>query len=358
MNNPPTRPDYLRTALLLVLLGSLIGLTFWVLRPFLPAMVWSTMIVIATWPMMCHVQDRCWGKRWIAVTIMIIGLLLVLVIPLTMGILTLVDNSEAIIEGFKSITSKGLPPPPAWIEGLPLVGGKLKAEWQLLADAGPTGLLSKVQPYLDQVLKWLAAEVGAVGALFFHFLLTLVISGLLYTHGETAARSVRRLAQRIGGDRAVSSTVLAAKSVRAVALGIVVTALVQSVLGGVGLVVTGVPQAALLSAVMFIFAIAQLGVFPVLVPAVVWLYWRDETGWGTVLLLITLVVGTVDNVLRPVLIRKGADLPLVLIFSGVIGGLFAFGIIGLFIGPVVLAVMYTITTEWVLEGEQSGNATS
>jgi predicted PurR-regulated permease PerM len=358
MTNPQTRPDYLRSALLLVLLGSLIALTFWVLRPFLPAMVWSTMIVIATWPMMRSVQDRCWGKRWIAVTIMIIGLLLVLVIPLTMGIVTLVDNSAAIVEGFKTITSKGLPPPPAWIEGLPMVGGKLKSEWQVLADSGPTGLLSKVQPYLDQVLKWLAAEVGAVGALFFHFLLTLVISGLLYSNGETAARSVRRLAQRIGGDRAVASTVLAAKSVRAVALGIVVTALVQSVLGGVGLAVTGVPQAALLSAVMFIFAIAQLGVFPVLVPAIVWLYWRDETGWGTVLLLITLVVGTVDNVLRPVLIRKGADLPLVLIFSGVIGGLLAFGIIGLFIGPVVLAVMYTITTEWVLEGEQSGNSTS
>jgi len=128
---------------------------------------------------------------------------------------------------------------------------------------------------------------------------------------------------------------------------VVVTALAQSVLGGIGLAVAGIPFAAVLTAVMFMLAIAQVGPLLVLVPSVVWLYWNDGTGWGTFLLVWTVVVGAMDNVLRPILIRKGADLPLLLIFSGVVGGLMAFGLIGIFVGPVVLAVAYTLLAAWV-----------
>jgi predicted PurR-regulated permease PerM len=143
---------------------------------------------------------------------------------------------------------------------------------------------------------------------------------------------------------------LAGKAVRGVALGIVVTALVQSFLGGIGLAVAGVPAPALLSAIMFILCVAQLGAGFVLIPAVIWLYWGGHNVWGTVLLVVTILVVSLDNFLRPMLIKKGADLPLVLIFTGVIGGLIAFGIIGIFIGPVVLAVTYRLLGAWV-EGE-------
>lgn len=122
------------------------------------------------------------------------------------------------------------------------------------------------------------------------------------------------------------------------ALGVVVTALVQAVLGGVGLAISGVPYATLLTVVMILSCLVQLGPLPVLIPAIIWLYWTGDTTWGTVLLVWSAVVGTLDNVIRPVLIRMGADLPLLLILSGVIGGLIAFGMIGLFIGPVLLAV--------------------
>jgi predicted PurR-regulated permease PerM len=137
--------------------------------------------------------------------------------------------------------------------------------------------------------------------------------------------------------------------VRGVALGVVVTALAQSVLGGIGLAVAGVPFAAVLTAVMFMLAIAQIGPLLVLGPSVAWLYWSGSTGWGTFLLLWTLVVGTMDNFLRPILIKKGADLPLLLIFAGVVGGLIAFGLIGIFVGPVVLAVAHTLLSAWVDE---------
>lgn len=353
MTDPAKGRDHLRSALVLLLIGGLISLTVWVLRPFLPALVWSTMIVIATWPLMRAVQHRLWGKRGIAVTVMVIGMLVILVLPLTLAVFTVVENSARIAGWYQALVAGGLPRPPNWVGELPLVGAKLSTEWQNLADAGPTGVLARAQPYFDKLLSWVVGEVGAIGALLLHFLLVLVISALLFAYGETAAESVRRLMHRIGGERADRMTLLASQAIRAVALGIVVTALVQSVLGGIGLAITGIPQPTLLSALMFMFAVAQLGVFPVLVPAVIWLYWRDQAALGTVLLVVTIVAGSVDNFLRPILIRRGANLPLVLIFAGVIGGLFAFGIIGLFVGPVVLAVTYTLVTEWVREGERA-----
>jgi predicted PurR-regulated permease PerM len=140
---------------------------------------------------------------------------------------------------------------------------------------------------------------------------------------------------------------LAGQAIRGVALGVVVTALAQSVLGGITLAVAGVPLSPILTAVMFMLTIAQIGPLPVLAPAVIWLYWRGSTGWGTFLLVSTALVGTMDNFIRPVLIKKGADLPLLLIFVGVIGGLTTFGLIGIFVGPVVLAVAYTLLKAWV-----------
>jgi predicted PurR-regulated permease PerM len=131
----------------------------------------------------------------------------------------------------------------------------------------------------------------------------------------------------------------------------VVTALVQSLLAWGGLVVAGVPQPLILTALIFVLCVAQLGPGFVLVPACIWLYWTDHSGWATGLLVWTILLAGVDNVLRPYLIKRGANLPLLLIFAGVIGGLVAFGVMGLFIGPVVLAVTYTLTVAWVQDRE-------
>jgi predicted PurR-regulated permease PerM len=145
--------------------------------------------------------------------------------------------------------------------------------------------------------------------------------------------------------------VLAGQAIRAVALGVIVTALIQSALSGIGMAIAAIPRPGLLTAVVFLLCIAQLGPFLVMVPGVVWLYWSGSPGRGTFFLLWTLVVLTMDNILRPWLITRGANLPLLLIFAGVIGGLLGFGVIGLFIGPVILAVSYTLLEAWVLEGE-------
>jgi predicted PurR-regulated permease PerM len=161
---------------------------------------------------------------------------------------------------------------------------------------------------------------------------------------------VRGFARKLADQQGDRMVVLAGQAIRGVALGVVVTALVQSILGGIGLVIVGVPFAAVLTAIMFALCIAQLGPIIVLAGATVWAYTSLGAGRATFMLVWTLVVGTLDNFLRPVLIRRGADLPLMLIFAGVIGGLIAFGVVGIFVGPVVLAVAYTLLDNWVASG--------
>jgi predicted PurR-regulated permease PerM len=168
-------------------------------------------------------------------------------------------------------------------------------------------------------------------------------------HGEAATHNVITFVRRLAGERGESTVRLAAQAIRSVALGIIVTALAQSLLTAVGLAVAGIPNAGALGAVAFVLCVAQLGPGLILIPAIIWLYWSGHPGWGTALLIWSLPVLAMDNVIRPFLIRRGSRLPLLLIFIGVIGGLLAFGVIGLFIGPVVLAVTYTLAMAWAQE---------
>jgi len=341
--------DLTRTALALLFIAILIGFSFWILRPFLGAIVWATMIVVATWPLMVAAQARLWGKRALAVTVMTLALLLVLVVPLSLAIGTIVSNADTIAGWAKSLATFKVPPPPEWLSKLPVVGGKAVLAWEQVAAAGIEELAAKAAPYAGSVTRWFVAEVGSFGMVFVQFLLTIVIAAIMYANGERAAAGVRSFGRRLAGPRGEDSFRLAGQAIRGVALGVVVTAIAQSVAGGIGLAVAGVPFAAILTAVMFMLAIAQLGPVLVLAPAVIWVYWSGSTGWGTFLLIWTVAVGTMDNFLRPILIKKGADLPLLLIFAGVIGGLMAFGLIGIFVGPVVLAVGYTLLAAWVSE---------
>ena len=182
-------------------------------------------------------------------------------------------------------------------------------------------------------------------------LLTVAVSAILYARGETVGTGVLAFARRLAGEAGERVVILSAGAIRGVALGIVVTALVQASVGGLGLAVAGVPHPLLLSSVMFLLAVAQIGPVPVLLGAVIWLYVGGHVIGAIVMLAWTAVTGSLDNVLRPMLIRTGANLPLILIFAGVLGGMLAFGLIGLFVGPVVLAVTYTLLVAWVTEGE-------
>ncbi|MDH5350716.1 MAG: AI-2E family transporter YdiK [Betaproteobacteria bacterium] len=353
---PDFKHDLARTVLAVLFLFGLIAASLWILRPFLAAIIWATMIVVSTWSVMLAVQRRLWGKRVLAVSVMTVALLLIFVAPFSAAIGTLVANADEIAGWVKGLAEVRLPPPPDIVEKIPVVGEKTAALWRDYATKGFAELAQAVAPYAGRVTRWFAAEVGGFGLVSLQFLLTVIVSAILYANGEDAAQWVRRFGRRLAGERGDRVVLLAGQAIRGVAIGVVVTALVQSLLGGIGLVVAGVPFAAVLTAIMFMLALAQIGAVPVLVCALAWLWWKDATAWFFALLVWTVIVGSLDNVLRPILIRKGADLPLLLIFAGVIGGLFAFGLLGLFVGPVILAVSYTLLDAWVAEAPAEKDA--
>ena len=344
--NPPQR-DLAQTTLGVLFIGGLIVASFWILQPFLPSVIWATMVVVATWRVMLGIQGRLWGKRSLAVAAMTLMLLLLLVVPLTLAIVAIADNADRIVGWARWLSEFTVPPPPEWLAGLPLVGIKLQHFWAEVAATGIEEYAARLAPYAKTGTEWFIGKAGNFGLLFLQFLLTVVIAAILYAGGESVADWMKRFGRRLAGDRGTDVVVLAGQAIRGVALGVVVTAVVQSALGGIGLALAGVPMAVVLTVVMFMLCIAQLGVFLVLLPAVAWLYWSGDSGWGTFLLVWTVVVGSLDNVLRPYLIKKGADLPLLLIFAGVIGGMITIGLVGIFVGPVVLAVAYTLLDAWV-----------
>ncbi len=327
------------------------GTSLYILRPFLPGLIWATMIVVATWPMLIAIQRRLGGKRVLAVAVMMTLLLVIVIGPLVSLATTIAGQAERLAD-LKNIDLR-IPEPPEWVESIPLIGSKASEEWKKIAEAGPASLASRLTPYMAQIGTWLLSQLGGLGGVVVHLLVTFLFCGVLYASGETGATGARRFFRRLQGPRGDAIVVLAGASIRAVALGIVVTAVVQTALGALGFLVAGVPYVALLSVLMLICCVAQIGPGLVLFGGVAWLWYTGEHTWSIALGVWSIGVASLDNVLRPVLIRRGADLPLILILLGVIGGLLAFGLVGLFVGPVVLAVAYTLGVAWVKDGEEA-----
>ena len=339
--------DLTRITLVVLIIGVLLAGSLWTLLPFLGALIWAATIVVATWPLLLRIQRVAGGRRSMATAMMTGVMLAIFIVPFWFAIGMLLDAAVEGVELAKAFFAQGLAPPPEWIERLPWVGERVAAEWRELAAGGPEAVIETVRPYVGSAGAWVLSITGGFGMIVVHFILTVIIAAILYSNGERAAEGVLLLAHRIGREQGERAVRLAGQAVRGVALGVIVTALVQSLLAGLGLWVGGVPRAGLLLAVMFVLGVAQLGPLPVLLPAVIWLYWSGSVGWAIALLVWTVLVGALDNILRPVLIRRGVDLPLLLIIAGVIGGLIGFGVVGLFIGPVILAVTYTLLESWV-----------
>ena len=342
--------DLTHSTLSVLFLALLVVSTFWVLSPFLTSILWAVIVCIATWPILTRL-DALFGRRWAAVAAMTSAILLLVFIPVTFALMTIVNNAASITAEIKSFETIALPAAPAWLARIPFGGEQISAKWSRFAALDAQQRSAELTPYVQAALQWFVVHAGGVGRMLVQFLLAAVISAIGLANGENVREGILRFATRLGGQQGYDTAILAARTIRGVVLGIVGTALAQAAIGGVGLLVAGVPAAGLLTAMMLFLCLAQLGPFLVLVPVVIWLFWTGSTGAGTTLLILTVVAGTFDNVMRPLLIKRGANLPLLLIFAGVIGGLIAFGIIGLFIGPVVLGVAYTLLEAWISTAE-------
>lgn len=344
--------DLGRVTLTVLFIGGLLAASFWIMQPFLPAILWATTLVLATWPLMLWVQRHAGNRRGVAVLVMTLAILLIVIVPAWLAISTVITHIDLLGDLVRNLLSMRVPPPPDWVAGIPFVGEKASSAWARLASGGLQELAGRLAPYAGALTQWLASAAGSLGSVFVQFLLTTAIAAVMYAGGERAAGYLVRFGGRLAGDRGERAIHLAGQAIRSVALGVVVTALAQSSIGGVGLAIVGLPFAAVLTALMFVLCLIQLGPGLVLIPAVIWMYYSGDTLWGTVLLVISLVAMTIDQFIRPILIRRGADLPLLLILAGVIGGLIAFGFLGIFIGPTVLAVTYTLLNAWIAEGDE------
>jgi predicted PurR-regulated permease PerM len=348
--------DITRVVLMVLVIAMLLAGSFLTLLPFLGGLIWAATVVIATWPLLLRVRAKTGKRQWLATAFMTGVILLVLIVPFAMAVSTVLDvlrsGPEFIGEYFKN----GLGPAPDWLGKVPAVGDKLVAKWTELAAGGREGLIEAARPHVATAAQWAVAVTGGIGMTIVHILLIVLLVAILYSQGEIAARGALAFGFRLGGERGREVMKLAAAAVRSVALGVVVTALVQSVLTGLALWLCGIPKPAVFAALVFLLGIAQLGPLPIMIPAIAWLYWTNEPVWATVLLVLAIPIGMLDNILRPILIRRGVQLPMLLIIAGVIGGLIGFGVLGLFVGPVILAATYTLAKSWVAEGPQPADA--
>ena len=341
--------DLSKTFLSILLLCLLLGGSLWILRPFVLPTLWATMLVVATWPILRGLQKLFGGRRGPAVATMTVSLLLLLLVPMGLVVIAVITNADDIGKWVQSLATWQVPAPPGFLAKIPLAGEKLVGLWQAAEAGGPGYLTARLSPYVSDAVHWLLSSAGSVGLIAVEFLITVIVASILYASGEGAAKGVRLFAKRLMGQRGDEIVTLSGQAIRGVALGVVLTAIVQSVAAGIGLALAGIPYSLALTAFCFVLCVAQLGPVPVMIPATIWIFWDKGTVWGIAFLVWSVLVGMINNVLQPVLIKRGADLPMILVFAGVIGGLLSFGIIGIFVGPVLLAVAYSLLGNWVTD---------
>lgn len=342
---PGERRQHLEFALTLTLLALLIGASFVVLRPFITAVLWSIVLVVASWRGYERLVALLRGRRRLAALIATLLLAVVLIAPLALIAGRLAESLALFASHLRHFVDQGLAPP-AWLGEIPLIGPYLVAEWhRLLSD--DTALQRLIGAEIRPFILWLLGAFATLGTGMLQVVLAVFCTPFFYLGGPSAARRGADMLRHLAGDRADQLITVAHLTLRGVVVGILGAAAAQGLLAGLGFWVAGLPEATLLGIATFFAGMIPNVVFLVLAPATVWAFYALGTGWGIALLVWNFgIVGQIDSVIRPMVIARGARMPLLLVLFGVIGGLGAFGFLGIFIGPTLLALLYTLIRDW------------
>ena len=370
--------------LVLLVIGSFI-----VIRPFLTALCWAAVLCFCLWPMQQKLVRLLKGRRTLAAFITTLTIALVLVAPFVVIGFSVADDARNLTTAARKWIEAGPPPPPKWLERVPVVGNTAKAYWvEFAADAfelaqkvkqaavksvppepgmpgqadappreeippeiapadpGESRLVTVMKNIFARMRSVLIAAGLAIGKGVLEVALSVFLAFFVFRDGGVAAVRLKAGIDRIAGERGKHLLEVAGNTVRGVVYGILGTALVQAIFAGVGFAIAGVPGAALLALLTFFLSVVPMGPPLVWIPAVIWLFSQGFTGSAIFMLIWGLIVSSVDNVVKPSLISQGSAMPFVLIFFGVIGGAVAFGFIGVFLGPTLLAVLYRLIEEW------------
>jgi predicted PurR-regulated permease PerM len=317
-----------------------------VLRPFLSALLWALILSFSSWPLYAWLVRRLNGRRSLAAFLMTLLVAAVFILPLAAAGAGLADSVAKVGSMVAVLLRQGPPGPPVWVAQLPIIGPQVAERWIELERLG-AGWTAELQPYLDTALDWLLSLGVRMGEAILQVSLGVLAAFFFFRDGAEGTRRLGAAVERLGGLRAQRLLAVAASTVRSVVYGVIGTALAQATLQALGLWLAGVPAAFFLGFLTFFLSFVPLGPPLVWLSGAAWLLYNSALGWGLFLLgWGVLVVSGVDNVLRPYLISRGSKLPLLLVFFGVLGGLLAFGFLGIFLGPTLLGLGYVLFQEW------------
>lgn len=326
-----------------------------VIIPFMGALTWAAIIAITVWPGFIRLSGKLGNRPVVAATLCSLGLFVLLVMPfaiLTANIGQAVPQLAAML---KELALSVSPEPPTWLSDLPFIGDQIREVW-LAAITDMAGLLKKTLPAAEQAGVWALAQGANLALALMEFLFAILIAGIFLVTADRSAELATRLVARLNISEQERIIPIVVGTVRSVSLGLVGTASIQGLISAIGFLIAGMPGVVVLGFATFMVALVQIPTFVIWLPAAGWLYYSGDTGsaiflaiWGAVL------VNWVDNFVRPYLISRGAKLPFALILMGVLGGLLAWGVIGLFIGPTLLAVAYSLMRTWIGTAREAVN---
>lgn len=328
-------------ALVLLLIGC-----FLVLRPFISALLWAAILCFSTWPFYSRLVRWLGNRRTVAASLMTLLIATIVVVPFVIAGFSLADDAKKVVSLVQEWYQKGLPDPPQWLHKIPLVGDKAVAQWQDLAE-NRERLVDYMKRLVGPARELLLKGGAGLGQGIFQLTLSVFIAFFFYRDGVDVADRFTAGIKRIIGDRTQRLIDVVGGTIQGVVYGMLGTALAQGVLASFGFAIAGVPGAFFLGLLTFFLSLVPAGPPLVWIPAAIWLFSKGSIGWGIFLSIWGLVlVSGIDNVLKPMLISRGAKMPFVLVFMGVLGGVIAFGFIGVFIGPTLMAVGYSLAKEW------------
>lgn len=346
---PPPHDDLsgkvAETAIRLGVLAIVLIWCFQILQPFLIPLVWGIIIAVAIHPLYLMLANLLGGRRVIAATLLITVLLVLLMVPTVTLTKLLVQNAVTLAEQFRQ-GQFAIPPPPEVVRNWPLVGEPIAKIWDL-ASTNLAEALKLVQPQLKAIGAWLVNAAASAGLGLIMFFAAFVIAGVLLAHSASSHQLAHGISRRLVGERGDDFANLAEATIRSVARGILGVAVIQALLAGVGFIFAGVPGAGIWALLCLISAVVQIGVGPILIPAIIYVFATGDTFTAVIFLIWNALIMVLDNILKPLLLGRGVGVPMLVIFLGAIGGMLLSGIVGLFVGAIVLTVGYKLFQAWL-----------
>ena len=344
-SRPRSRPTLIDTAIRIGLVILLVYASARIVLPFAFLLIWSAILSVMLHPLHSRLVPRI-GNRGSAFVIGLLGVALMLG-PTAVLVTSLATSLYSLISSLQG-QDIAIPAAPPWLDGIPLVGQKIKEFWTQIASNLPAAL-AKYGHLVGGPLAWLASFAGGLALAELSFVLSFVIAAILLAYSEPAAAFARRLLERVTGDDARTEQLLAltAATIRGVGLGVVGVAVIQSLLLGLGFFAIGIQAAGPLTLIALLLGIIQIPLILLTLPVVGYVFLTEPTQPAIIFLIWNVIVGLSDNLLRPLMLGRGLEVPMPIILFGVIGGMVAEGLLGLFVGPVLLAVTYVLLLEWL-----------